>query len=557
MLAFDTVVSVSARIRSNPADLISRFALSATGTRLRQASTNTIDYYNSHQFPISGVKVNGSGTLGYTNYQIIVGDDASFSGHNFYDGTTFSFYAKSDNSAGGTVFGFVGSGANQLYGSIQVRLSDNSLQFAKPYGGGYFTWAVPDIRELHHYYIHIGAWNWPKANTADRIVVVDVWVDGIQISQQSYYTGDPTNPFYTIPDTFTLGNFNGADAFYGTIAQLWVGYNSPFGGLKDYTPNTYETFGTYGSGGAAGVTPSYYAEYANSTGDLNTINVFKISYPLQGNFTFTAQGDNTVFAQSFSTARFSLSATCVRTKPATFTTAARFTATVNPYNFTKAQTALISRFTATVNAYDFTKAQTALTSRTAVSATCGFLRNKTATLLSRASMAVTAIKQNSGQTTASSAFNMQATSRISTLINADITARFTLEAEGRLQARVRATADLSAKLTLSVTPKVTRRVQSAVTTRASLVAQCVVIRAGQIQMSALAFQLSAGRIIEFLRENTILVAQEQRLLLTALESTVLLVQMSNGVNTITAEPRSTLVPQEQGVLLAQFNMPTN
>jgi hypothetical protein len=76
-------------------------------------------------------------------------------------------------------------------------------------------------------------------------------------------------------------------------------------------------------------------------------------------------------------------------------------------------------------------------------------------------------------------------------------------------------------------------------------------------MSAFDTVLSAGKIIEFLAENTIVVTEEQRRLRVALESTVLLVQMANGVNTITAETTDIVVPQEQGVLLAQFNMPTN
>jgi transcriptional regulator CtsR len=76
-------------------------------------------------------------------------------------------------------------------------------------------------------------------------------------------------------------------------------------------------------------------------------------------------------------------------------------------------------------------------------------------------------------------------------------------------------------------------------------------------MSAFDTVLSAGKIIEFLVENTIVVNEEQRLLRAALESTVLLVQMANGVNTITAETTDIVVPQEQGRLLAQYNTPTN
>ena len=83
------------------------------------------------------------------------------------------------------------------------------------------------------------------------------------------------------------------------------------------------------------------------------------------------------------------------------------------------------------------------------------------------------------------------------------------------------------------------------------------LKSGAVSMSAFDTVLSAGKIIEFLAENTIVVTNEQRLLRAALESTVLLVQMANGVNTITAETTDVVVPQEQGRLLAQYNQPTN
>ena len=81
------------------------------------------------------------------------------------------------------------------------------------------------------------------------------------------------------------------------------------------------------------------------------------------------------------------------------------------------------------------------------------------------------------------------------------------------------------------------------------------VRGGNITMSAFDTVLSAGKIVEFLRENTVAVTEEQRLLRVSLESTLLLVEMANGVNSVMAENADIKVAEEQGVLLAQYNMP--
>ena len=135
---------------------------------------------------------------------------------------------------------------------------------------------------------------------------------------------------------------------------------------------------------------------------------------------------------------------------------------------------------------------------------------------------------------------------------------FTLEAIPRVTLPIRPTASLSMAFSTASAGKRFRDSQVPMTsawTFANGVTRA--IRAGSSSMSAFDTVLSAGKIIEFLTENTIAVTEEQRLLRVALESTVLLVQMSNGVNTITAETTEVVVPQEQGRLLAQYNIPTN
>jgi hypothetical protein len=142
---------------------------------------------------------------------------------------------------------------------------------------------------------------------------------------------------------------------------------------------------------------------------------------------------------------------------------------------------------------------------------------------------------------------------------ADLFTAFTVSATSRVVYPIRPEAmTMSAAFSLSPTSNRFRDSQVPLTsawTFANGITRA--IRSGVVSMSAFDTVLSAGKIIEFLRENTIVVTNEQRLLRAALESTVLLVQMANGVNTITAETTDVVVPQEQGVLLAQYNIPTN
>ena len=167
-------------------------------------------------------------------------------------------------------------------------------------------------------------------------------------------------------------------------------------------------------------------------------------------------------------------------------------------------------------------------------------------------MTVAGIKQLNAQATVRSAFNIQSTSRIITLINADLVSRFTLVADGRLQARVRATADLNTRFALTSTAVVTRRGQTTVTTRANLVATAIMIRRGVVSLLAFASELSTARRIEINKDYIITVAQETNLFWTDdASSPHILVPFENGVNTVTADATGIAVQNETGQFLAQ------
>jgi hypothetical protein len=577
--AFNTVVVAAGRIR--PAADISALSatLTATAVKVFGASTNTIEYYNSHQFGEAGFRPQ-SGTnvgIGYLNYRAIVGDDNTLSGG--FDGTTFSFYARADVGGTSGTIAYITTDR----GPIRIRLItggegvSDSLQFV-------FSWNLDAIintpiynfttTRLHHYYIHIGAWNWPQANTADRVRVVDAWVDGIHLGQQFAYTGDTSNPYYMNPDLLYIGSDSaGNDRWQGTLAQFWVsGYNSLNSNyLQLLTPTAYESFGANGTKGGQlnngfGTTgPLYFIEggryndgYPLEAGDLLTSNPLDTAYPIQGNFAIIANGFSITYGEASLQSTASLSARLGYKKSVAATMSSAFGFTATPYGFTKAEAAMQSAFAFTADPDEISGGVSLTLATVSLVADADVIRSGVVVATLFTDIAVTATTNQLGYAVLIAQATLSATPYNFTKVSAVINASALLQGEGRLQARVRGNVQMQSAFSLTAQ---TLRIR---TTGLQMSAQASVLtgignalRSGSITMLAFDTVLSAGKIIEFLIENTIIVTEEQRRLRVALESTVLLVQMANGVNTITAETTDIVVPQEQGRLLAQHNLPTN
>ena len=573
--AFNTVVVAAGRIR--PAADISALSatLTATPVKVFGAKTNTPAEYADNQFGEAGFRLPYGTGIGYLNYRYIVGDDNTLSGG--YDGTTFSFYARTDvGAAGGTLFTITSS----FRAGVRARLQGNNLQFATPTDGGYFTWDIGALvnnadytftpQRLHHYYIHIGAWNWPQAITADRVVVVDAWVDGVHLGQQSYGTGDTSNPYYTNPDLLHLGNDSfGNDVYAGTLAQFWVsGYDSLASNyLQLLTPTAYESFGANGTKGGQlnngfQPLPLYYIEGGRynsnnlTTGDLLTTNPLDTSYPIQGNFTFAADGYTITYGEASFGSAASLSALLGYLKSAVVTMSSAFGFTATPYGFTKAEAAMQSAFAFTADPDEISGGVNITLAEVSLVADADVIRSGVVVTTLFTDIAVTATTNQLGYAVITAQATLSATPYNFTKASTAVTAVASFVAEGRIQARVRGNVQMQSAFALTAEVLRIRTNSLQMSAQASvLIATGGALRGGNISMSAFNAVLSAGKIIEFLTENTVTVTEEQRLLQVALESTVLLVQMANGVNSVMAEATDIKVTQEQGLLLAQYNTP--
>jgi hypothetical protein len=609
LLAFDSVTTAAGRIR--PAADITALSttLSATPIKIFGASTNTIDYYNSHQFPIAGVKLYENAYFDGTGY-LLYRDSTSYNqSQSFSDSTVIAFYAKADAQAEGAIFSFEGDGVNRppYVFTFNPGNTENSLRVGTPYGR---TWTnLPAITQLHHYAIHFGGANG-----------VTLYVDGIIQNSYSGTISAPNVGWYEnysiiyIGRLRTIQNFGypGGPNDYrvvqstwysGTLAQLWIGRPAGSGlaapqfvRITDYTPYTFESFGPYGnlsdsqvvtvgnnppSGAGTDTTlsqPNFYSEFSSSTpvGDLITGNALNISYPLQGNFALIATGYNIQWGQVSLTSRASIRAVIGFLQSSNFSCVSRASLSAAPTNFTKASLAIRALASLSATNFEFTKVSATLTSRFSLTADTDEISSGVSLVVAAARLTVTPKRTRSADATVVSRARLIADGTTNQIVSAVLNSKFTcsatpynftkasvavnsraaISAESRIFSPPRGTVNISSRFTVTAIPLKLRIQTVAMTARASvLLGNGNALRSGNVTMRAFDTVLTVGQLIEFLIENSITVANEQRTILAALESTVLLVDKLNGVNTVTAETRDITVDSATGVLLAQYNTP--
>jgi len=609
--AFNTVVSAAGRIR--PAVDITALAatLTASPTKVFGASTNTFETYSASPFPITGVHLTENS---YANGigQLLYRDSTSYNQSQFFgDSTVIAFYAKLDAQAEGVIFSFSGDGLNRPPWAFTFNPvnANNSFRVRTPYGR---TWTnIPDVTNIHHYAIHFGGANGVtlyvdgiiQSNYSGSISAPgvgwyanyrDLYLGRIRTIENFGYPGGP-NDYQEVQ-----GAWIEAD-----LAQLWIGVPNTQGfgiaapqfvRITGYRFDTFESFGIYGNLSDNQVTtvgnnppngagtdstlsqPNFYAEFNDWTpaGTLNQI--YFASYPLQGNFTLTPTAFKLIYGEAALTSAFSIVGVLGKLQPSSVAVDSAFAFSATPYTFTKASSALSSVATVSANAYDFDKGTANLTSAFSLTAdadetstgvslvlatativvSASMIRRTSVTMLSTVECSGDATTNQLGRCQITSTATLSATPYAFTKGIVSASAVLTIEATARIFSPPRGTLLSGMQATLVATPLKLRIQTSAMQSSASfVVATGGALRRGSITMSAFDTVLSAGKVIEFLAENTIAVTEEQRRLRVALESTVLLVQMANGVNTITAETTDIVVPQEQGRLLVQYNQPTN
>jgi hypothetical protein len=276
--------------------------------------------------------------------------------------------------------------------------------------------------------------------------------------------------------------------------------------------------------------------------------------------TFTAIGDNVVGFDASLTSEFtissefgyifpnsanisivsSLTGTMTDVFPSTANLSSQFAFTATNYEFTKATVAMSSSFAFSADTDEISSGVVLSPMAFTLSANLSVNRPSAANnFLSEFTLTADSTTNSLGIVIMNSVFAVEAIPRVTLPIRPEsmtMSAAFSLAADSR---RYR-DSPVPMASAFTVTNGITRAVRNV-----------------NISMTAFNAVLSAGKIVEFLAEHIITVTEEQRLLRVALESTVLLVQMANGVNSVMAETTDIVVAQEQGVLLAQYNTPTN
>jgi hypothetical protein len=611
LAAFNTVVSVTGRIRSDGSDMVASVTVTAVAGKIRTAATNN-NLKTINPTPYTGIYIDRT-----DHYALL--DDEEYLINNptrivggatdseWVNDAIISFWARCDDYTGGTIFSTEGTALNRE-NAFTLKLSPTLISLSNSYsagtgGGSFFSANLSALGilagEWHHYFILV------DHNVGDTPSPYDVIiaVDGVDILNDDG-TWDPNTNFLTAvnpiaigikrnrvpePGGATINQISLTERFKGTIAQLWIGdsvggdvlsefYDTSnpitpfidFGTTGRTSGNTlqqpvwYEQFNYPFTNDVSGVAFSlsslqtdYFAPESNEEIDIDYLPAVG-NQPIVGRFTLISSGDNIRYANASVASVSSLSAFAGYNKLASSTISSVATLTATPYDFTKAQIVMASEFTIASIGSKVKDASAAMSSNFTVNFDADETNKGQATLASAFTIVADSTTAQLGRAQIASNFTLTVIPYNFTKAQASIQASAELVSDGRYQARTRADATLSAVSTFSATAL--RYRPGTVNLNSTLILTLGLgnaLRSGNIAMSAFDTVLSAGKIVEFLTENTVAVNEEQRLLRVALESTVLLVQMANGVNTITAETTDIVVAQEQAVLLAQYNMPTN
>jgi hypothetical protein len=579
--AFNTVVSATLRIR--PAvDIVGvAFTLVATPYNFTKASASLTNTFNvaPNGGKIFGGILQGSSPIPYPTLKW----DADYYGE--IDSVGYVTQNPLGSGAGGRVFAFwadardgggvvVSSPAGvpiTIYENSQyfdIRLEDGQLSMTMQ--SNTRSWYVPTTG-WHHYLINM---QFPDGE-------IRAYVDGIQA---------PTNQTAGSMTALIGNRIRIYDTFNGSIAQFWLGktvineltywYNNGFVDMgvtgitdtQDTGPIEYMPYQTVYYYDRLGLPPDLTGVVKRDvvTGgniDWNQVEYYGVWGPkdIYVNLPtivarLIATGDNIVGTDPFTlTAIVTLTANIryVIKAAAALTSSATVTARLS--QVIPSSASLTSQATLLAVTYEFTKATADITAAFTLSADSDEISSGLALSLGSFSLTPAGNVIRDARTSVASNITLIANAADKNMGEAVLFTAFTLEAIPRVTYPIRPEAmTMSAVFTQTSTSKRFRDSQVPLASAWTIDPGVTrAIRRGVVSMSAFDTVLSAGKIIEFLAENTIVVTEEQRRLRVALESTVLLVQMANGVNTITAETTDIVVPQEQGVLLAQFNMPTN
>ena len=375
---------------------------------------------------------------------------------------------------------------------------------------------------------------------------------------------------FTLPDTaknydwhhylLKIVDFSDVELFIDGVSQGIIIQNPPGVGSWSLVGRFYIGVRRTGAGSSAALSAPLKGIVKNLyLGGYQNFHINNYYGPgIESKFTFTALGFSITFGEASMTSAFALSATPYDFTKAEVSMASAFAVTAFAGYLKPAEVSMQSAFAFTADPDEISGGVSLTLATVSLVADADVIRSGVVVTTLFADIAVTATTNQLGYAVITAEATLSATPYEFTKASAGITAQASFAAEGRLQQRTRGIVAMQSAFSLTAQTLRIRTTGLQMSAQASLLTGVGgALRGGNISMSAFNTVLSAGKIVEFLVENTIAVTEEQRRLRVALESTVLLVQMANGVNTITAETTDIVVPQEQGRLLAQYNLPTN
>lgn len=466
---------------------------------------------------------------------------------------------------------------------------------------------IPDT-EWHHFLWHFTQFN-DTVGIRQVVTTANVYIDGTRVGAYSSTAEEGTSAYITEPLFIgvrkqQIGNdpplnlMREETLWEGDIKQIWIGFDSLGGNvvggtynfnIQDFYRDGLVDLGQYGRGLTENLPQpmvyeplDYYTLptsigsdltahlFTNTASQTGTITTFDSSWlpedasrGLDSKFTFTASGDNIKNVTADLTSEFTFNSVGYYAYfgDAVLSAQADFTATA--YDFTKASATLDSQADLTLQPGNALRsAQASFQSAMSAVLVAQPTRDGDIDLDSEFTLTADATTAQLGRAVLDSEFTFAAQSYEFTKASAAFSASATLTAEGRLEERERGNLLSGMEFALSATPSRTRPGVNDLQSNLTLAIEPGnALRRGTVAMSAFAFALSAGKLVDFQDENFINPSQETGILQVFAESTLLLVEAYNGLNTVLVsdglEQTVLAVDEETTVLLAQFNTPNN
>lgn len=539
MSAFNATVYAGTRLRYADATMSTLFTSDQTALRIRPGSNGIVTW---DEIPVTGIQLYDETDISLD----VIGLDSS---PDMIQDFVFSVWAKSDKLNGiaqsGTILSARGTAANEE-SAFKLRLSGSGLNVSWSTSAGntngwstLLTMSGVDTTEWHHYWVKCR-----RTTIAGPLYryIVELYVDGsLQATNNvdiSTLNGDPANT----QDPITVGAYRNldtySDTYRGVLAQAWLSTDSVsgFDVVSDFYDAGWVDLGSDGTKSSTLTMPPDWYEpwdypYTTRTNNADATNYpTRLLNPAPSIFTVTAVATvSLVLGQATLSSEFAQTAETVRLRPGDSALTAQVTLDNLGGRLETASALLASEFTI------LPAPTTELFGEASLSAL--------------ASTTLAAFAGKVGDIDIVTTTTMSATAYDFTKAEAAVSSEFTTNIVATALIPVKGNMVTDAFAQVSADAVVKRGGLSVLTAVSTLTPTAVRIFDSTIAMQALAVTLSAGRLIEFRDENTLIVEAETRSLLVNWEDRLFKVAKENRINTTIRETTTVVVEPENGVLL--------